>query len=99
MGGVSGALWNAQHGTALARPSKVQRDHFLRAAAIGLVVYGIFGFVLLGLAYVVASRSFDQIESLRRSLEDQRSALVGSLRATSQTLNMASTTFDDFGAT
>lgn len=75
------------------------RDKVIRAASIGLIVYGLLGFVLLLLAYVVASQTFAEIDALRRSLDDERTALVGSLHATSQTLDAAKTTFDDFGGT
>jgi hypothetical protein len=77
----------------------VRRDKFLRVAAIGLVVYGLFGFGLLILAYVVTAQTFAQLDQLRRSVDDQRAALSGSLRATSQTLTTAATTFDDFATT
>jgi hypothetical protein len=77
----------------------VRRDKFLRVAAIGLVVYGLFGFGLLALAYVVTAQTFAQLEALRHSVEEQRAALSGSLRATSQTLTATSTTFDDFATT
>lgn len=77
----------------------MRRDKFLRVAAIGLVVYGLFGFGLLALAYVVASQTFAQLGELARSVEDQRIALSGSLRATSQTLATASESFDGFATT
>jgi DNA repair ATPase RecN len=75
------------------------RDKIIRAASVGLILYGLLGFVLLLLAYVVASQTFAEIDALRRSLDDERTALVDSLRATSHTLDAAATTFDDFGGT
>jgi hypothetical protein len=77
----------------------VRRDKFLRVAAIGLVVYGLFGFGLLALAYVVTAQTFAQLEALSRSVEEQRAALTASLRTTSQTLVTTTTTFDDFATT
>jgi hypothetical protein len=79
--------------------ASVRRDKLLRVAAIGLVVYGLFGFGLLALAYVVTAQTFAQLAALSRSVEEQRSALGGSLKATSETLAATSTTFDDFATT
>lgn len=77
----------------------VRRDRFLRVAAVGLVVYGVFGFALLGLAYTVAAQTFAQVDALRRSVDQQRVALSASLQTTSQALASAATTFDGFGTT
>jgi hypothetical protein len=77
----------------------MRRDRFLRVAAIGLVVYGLFGFALLALAYSVASQTFAQLEALGRSVDQERLALSGSLRSTSQTLDATSGSFDGFGTT
>ena len=71
----------------------------LRAAAIGLIVYGMLGLGLLCLAFVAASETFQQVEALRGLLVTQRTALVGSLRGTSSTLTIASSSFATMGQT
>ena len=75
------------------------RDRFLRVAAVALVVYGLFGFGLLALAYTLASQTFGQLRTLSASIDQERLALSGSLKSTSQTLAAASTSFDGFGTT
>lgn len=77
----------------------MRRDRFLRVAAVALVFYGLMGFGLLTLAYTVAARTFGQVQALSASIDQQRLALSGSLKATSQTLTAASTSFDNFGTT
>ena len=71
----------------------------IRAAAVGLIVYGLLGLGLLILAYVVANQTFQQIEALQALLSTQRTALVGSLRGTSSTLTIASSSFGTMGQT
>src|SRR6187401_2309653 len=48
--------------------SAVRRDHVLRAAAVGLVLYGLFGFALLLLGFAIAWQTFAQIDQLRGAL-------------------------------
>jgi hypothetical protein len=75
------------------------RDHVLRIAAVGLVIYGLLGFVLLWLGYQITSRTFEQLELVGTSVVQQRDALVGSLHATSATLASANTSFEGFDRT
>lgn len=84
---------------AVCRSDGVVRDHVLRVAAVGLVLYGILGFVLIGLGYQIASRTFREIDAIGVSIAQQRDALVGSLRATSATLATAGASFDGFDKT
>lgn len=64
-------------------------DRALRVAALGLILYGLLGFGLLLLGYTVASQTFAEIRALQGALLEQRTALVGSLRATSRSLDIA----------
>lgn len=75
------------------------RQQVLRAAAVGLIVYGLFGFVLVALGFTIARTTFDEVGLLRRSLDAQRTGLVGSLRATAATLGTISTAFDNVEST
>jgi hypothetical protein len=73
----------------------VQRDQVLRAAAVGLVLYGLLGFALLLLGFSIVWQTFDRIDQLRGSLSGQRQGLVGALRATSTTLGSTATGLDN----
>ena len=79
----------------------VRRDHVLRVAAVGLVLYGLLGFALLLLGFSIVQQTFAGIDQLRGSLIGQRDGLVGALRATSTNLSArprpASTTSTDAG--
>jgi hypothetical protein len=77
----------------------VQRDQVLRAAAVGLVLYGLLGFALLLLGFSIVWQTFDGIEQLRGSLSGQRQGLVGALRATTTTLGSTATGFDNIEKT
>ena len=73
----------------------VRRDKVLRAAAVGLVLYGLLGFALLLVGFSIVWQTFESIDQLRGSLSGQRQGLVGALRATSTTLGSAATGFDN----
>lgn len=75
------------------------RDHTLRLAAIGLIVYGLLGLALVAISSVVAWRTFEQLDQIGASIGEQRDALVGSLQATSGTLRSSTTAFDGIDAT
>ena len=73
----------------------MRRDHVLRAAAVGLVLYGLLGFALLLLGFSIVQQTFAGIDQLRGSLVGQRDGLVGALKATSTTLGSAASGFDN----
>jgi len=77
----------------------VRRDQVLRAAAVGLVIYGLLGFALLLLGFSIVWQTFAEIDRLRSSLSGQRQGLVGALRATSTTLASATTGFENVDRT
>src|SRR5262245_38064982 len=77
----------------------VIRDHVLRIAAIGLVLYGVLGFVLLGFAYLLARQTLAEVEAARLAIVEQRDGLVEVLRSTSRALDATSQTFGTFGGT
>jgi hypothetical protein len=73
----------------------MRRDKVLRAAAVGLVLYGLLGFALLLLGFSIVWQTFAGIDQLRDSLSGQRQGLVGALRATSTTLGSTAAGFDN----
>jgi hypothetical protein len=77
----------------------VRRDQVLRAAAVGLVLYGLLGFALLLLGFSIVWQTFAGIDQLRGSLSGQRQGLVGALRSTSTTLESATAGFDNLEKT
>jgi hypothetical protein len=77
----------------------VIRDKVLRIASIGLVLYGLFGFALVALGYSISSQTLGELEAVRSSLSEQRSSLVGTLRATSATLGSTASGFDNVNRT
>jgi hypothetical protein len=86
-------------GTKVAVSGTVRRDKVLRAAAVGLVLYGLFGLALLLLGFSIVWQTFAGIDQLRGSLSGQSLGLVGALRATSTTLDSTATGFDNVGKT
>ena len=77
----------------------VIRDHALRVAGVGLVLYGLLGFALIFIGYRLIDETFVQIEALQSSLAGQRAALVGTLRSADRALADTGTTFDNFAQT
>jgi hypothetical protein len=69
---------------------------FLRSAAIALITYGVLGLVIAAAMLVVGFSTFDQVTSLQRTLENERLALVGSIRTVSGTLRDTSGATSDF---
>jgi hypothetical protein len=59
---------------------------FLRSAAVALVLYGILGLCVSAALVLVGSSTFSQVATLSTTLEQQRTALVQSLRTASGTL-------------
>src|SRR5438876_136031 len=86
-------------GTRVAFAGGMRRDQVLRAASIGLILYGLLGFALLWLGFQIARQTFDQVEALGAGLGGQRQNLIGVLRATSLTLGATGESFDNIDQT
>jgi hypothetical protein len=69
-----------------------------RRLGLALLVYGVGGLLLLGAAMIAMARPLDAMDSLTVTLEEQRGALLASLKDTSRTLGSAADAtggFDD----
>ena len=60
-----------------------------RRLGVGLLIYGVGGLILLGGAMLAMARPLDAMDSLTVTLEEQRGALLSSLKDTSRTLGSA----------
>lgn len=69
-----------------------------RPLGLVLVVYGVGGLILLGAGLLALARPLESIDRLTVSFEQQRSALLASLRDTSRTLATAGDTAAGFDA-
>src|SRR5437868_14351981 len=69
---------------------------FLRSAAIALVTYGVLGLAIAAAMLIVGFATFTQVATLQRTLENERLALVRSIRTVSGTLHDTSATTSDF---
>jgi hypothetical protein len=69
---------------------------FLRLAAVALWVYGLLGVVVAGAMLMVGFAVFDQVTSLQKTFETQRTAVVQSVRSMSGTLRDTAAATSDF---
>jgi hypothetical protein len=69
---------------------------FLRSAAVALWLYGLFGVVMAAGLLIVGFSSFEQVMSLQKTLESERSAVVQSVRGMSGTLRDTAAATSDF---
>jgi len=72
------------------------RYRFLRSAAVALCAYGVLGLFISVAMLVVGSTTFGQIQTLQATLENERVALVKSLRTVSGTLQDTAGATADF---
>src|ERR1051325_3942793 len=63
------------------------RYRFLRSAAVALGAYGVIGLIIAAAMLVVGISTFNQVASLQRTLEAERTSLVQSIRTVSGTLH------------
>ena len=71
------------------------RYRFLRSAALALGAYGVLGLFISAAMLVVGTTTFGQVQRLQATLENERVALVQSIRTVSGTLkDMAGATAD-----
>src|SRR6195256_1907985 len=62
------------------------RYRFLRSAAVALGAYGLLGLFISAAMLVVGTTTFGQVQKLQATLENERVALVQSIRTVSGTL-------------
>src|SRR5258708_12648143 len=62
------------------------RYRFLRSAAVALGAYGLLGLFISAAMLVVGTTTFGQVQRLQATLENERVALVQSIRTVSGTL-------------
>jgi hypothetical protein len=72
------------------------RYRFLRSAAVALCAYGVLGLFISVAMLVVGSTTFGQIQTLQATLENERVALVKSIRTVSGTLQDTAGATADF---
>jgi hypothetical protein len=68
------------------------RHRTVRAAALGLTIYGVLGILIVIALGVVGSRTFDEVSSLQGTLDMQRVALAQSVRTASRTIGDSAAT-------
>ena len=59
---------------------------FLRLAAVGLGLYGLLGILTAAAMLAVGFSAFEQVTTLQKTLETERTAVVQSVRGMSGTL-------------
>jgi hypothetical protein len=72
------------------------RYRFLRTAALALELYGILGLAIAAAMLVVGVTTFAQIATLQKTLDDERSSLVQSIRTVSSTVQDTAASTSDF---
>src|SRR5260370_26349249 len=72
------------------------RYRFLRSAAVALALYGGLGLFIGAAMLVVGTTTFGQIQALQATLENERVALVLSIRTVSSTLHDTAGATADF---
>src|SRR5712692_4393292 len=72
------------------------RYRFLRSAAIALGAYGVLGLIIGVAMLVVGTTTFGQVKALQATLENERGALVQSIRTVSSTLHDTAGATADF---
>ncbi|MBV9172942.1 MAG: hypothetical protein JOZ81_23010 [Chloroflexi bacterium] len=68
----------------------------LRTAALALVLYGILGLAIAAAMLVVGVATFGQIATFQKTLDDERSSLVQSIRTVSGTVRDTASSTGDF---
>jgi hypothetical protein len=71
-------------------------NRFLRAAAMALWAYGVVGIFVAAAVLMVGLATFEQVMSLQKAVETQRTALVQSVRGMSSTLRDTAAATSDF---
>lgn len=69
---------------------------FLRLAAVALWAYGVLGVVVAGAMLMVGFAVFEQVTTLQKTFETQRTAVVQSVRGMSGTLRDTASATSDF---
>ena len=69
---------------------------FLRLAAVALWLYGLLGVVVVAAMLMVGFSAFEQVTSLQKTFETQRTAVVQSVRGMSGTLRDTASATSDF---
>jgi hypothetical protein len=72
------------------------RYRFLRTAALALELYGILGLAIAAAMLAVGITTFAQVTALQKTLDDERSSLVQSLRTVSATVQHTAASTGDF---
>src|SRR5216683_931736 len=72
------------------------RYRFLRSAAVALGAYGVLGLFIGAAMLVVGTTTFGQVQALQLTLENERVALVQSIRTVSSTLHDTAGATADF---
>src|SRR5260370_9869474 len=72
------------------------RYRFLRSAAVALGAYGVLGLFISAAMLVVGTTTFGQVQRLQATLENERVALVQSIRTVSGTLKDTAGATADF---
>jgi hypothetical protein len=72
------------------------RYRFLRSAAVALAAYGVLGLFISAAMFVVGTSTFGQVTRLQATLENERVALVQSIRTVSGTLHDTAGATADF---
>jgi hypothetical protein len=72
------------------------RYRFLRSAAVALSAYGVLGLFIGAAMFVVGTTTFGQVQTLQATLENERVALVRSIRTVSGTLHDTAGATADF---
>ena len=72
------------------------RYRFLRSAAVALELYGILGLAIAAAMLVVGISTFGQVASLQRTLDQERTSLVQSIRIVSGTIHDTASATTDF---
>jgi small basic protein len=72
------------------------RYRFLRTAAVALELYGILGLAIAAAMLVVGISTFNQVATLQRTLDQERAALVQSIRTVSGTVRDTAGATSDF---
>ena len=72
------------------------RYRFLRSAAVALGAYGLLGLFISAAMLVVGTTTFGQVQKLQATLENERVALVQSIRTVSGTLQDTAGATADF---
>src|ERR1700730_8869419 len=77
-------------------PGTMVGSRFLPAAAVALWLYGLLGILVAAALLMVGLSTFEQLMSLQKAVETQRTALVQSVRGMSSTLRDTAAATSDF---